>query len=114
MMSPIATAETGAQEALPKVRLVRSWRLEGALDFAKALGVSPATVYYVLSGKRRSLWRRRKVRFAAFYVGYILFLAALAAFVVYVMASIPSEAKAWHVGDYESAPNPADTWKYAP
>lgn len=49
-MTHIATEET----PLPKVRLVRSWRLEGALDFAKALGVSPATVYYVLSGKRRS------------------------------------------------------------
>lgn len=59
-------------------------------------------------------WRRRKVRFAAFYVGYILFLAALVAFVIYVMTSIPGEAKAWHVGDYESAPNPADTWEYAP
>lgn len=59
-------------------------------------------------------WRRRKVRFAAFYIGYILFLAALVAFVIYVMTSIPGEAKAWHVGDYESAPNPADTWEYAP
>lgn len=39
---------------MPKVRLVRTWRLEGAFDFAKALGVTPVTVYYVLNGKRRS------------------------------------------------------------
>lgn len=55
MMSHVAAEETRTPEvALPRVRLVRSWRLEGAIDFAKALGVSPATVYYVLSGKRRS------------------------------------------------------------
>lgn len=39
---------------LPKVRLVRTWRLEGAFDFAKALGVTPTSIYYVLNGKRRS------------------------------------------------------------
>lgn len=63
---------------------------------------------------RIPFWRRRNVRFAAFYTGYILFLIAFAVFIIYVMASIPENAKAWHVGDYESAPNPFDTWEYAP
>lgn len=46
--------EKATDSVLPKVRLVRTWRLEGAFDFAKALGVTPVTVYYVLNGKRRS------------------------------------------------------------
>ena len=46
--------EKATAPVLPKVRLVRTWRLEGTFDFAKALGVSPEMVYYVLNGKRRS------------------------------------------------------------
>lgn len=57
MASVIAMEESASTQQpsqLPRVRLVRSLRLEGAIDFSRALGVSPSTVYYVLSGKRRS------------------------------------------------------------
>ena len=39
---------------LPRVRLVRTWRLEGAKAFADALNVTTQQLYYVLNGKRRS------------------------------------------------------------
>lgn len=46
-------AET-ANNKLPPVRLVRTWRLEGAQAFANVLGVTAQQVYEVLNGRRRS------------------------------------------------------------
>ena len=46
--------EAEAANNLPRVRLMRSWRLEGAKDFADALNITTAQLYYVLNGKRRS------------------------------------------------------------
>lgn len=63
---------------------------------------------------RVSFWNRADVKNAILCVVYLIILAVIALFVFFV-ADLPEPgAKFWHVGDYESAPNPADTWEYAP
>lgn len=63
---------------------------------------------------RVSFWNRSDVRNAILCVAYLIIFAAIALFVLLVVGLPELGAKAWHVGDYESAPNPADTWEYAP
>lgn len=63
---------------------------------------------------RVSIWNRSDVRNAIFYLAYLIALIASACFIAAYADELPSDARPWHVGDYESAPNPADTWEYAP